>query len=831
MRVKYITSTLIVIIFIFSTGESADIVTKKKKLYISTIRASGVAGSVADRVKEGIKLSIFENYGSDYQILDDEAIKVMYVQASRILSSGCSDTSCVEQIAEGINADEIIYGAVSSIDGKIKIDISNMIRRKTTLDVKSLVSLIFSETNIDHYSREAGRKLLDKGYAVKHPVVDTEGKVSLKTIEMERIGGIKGITGIDELGISVMKFTTTDEIAGRILDYLKGLVTEGDAFFRDKKYDDAVEKYSLVIDRVRNKLREESRTRISGFVVEVEKRTGAAYGMKYKISVDEVDAIMAAGEWKSARKKFNAVIKDVNKNVPPDYSKYVDDIKAGLKQRIGATWVIEIKNKIEKVDGKLKEKEGADESSLSGFLKDYKEIEDDIKEVPEEVNRSVFIDIKSALGDRHDTVLGLIIGLWHRKADAAYREYRFHDALKIYRESLARSAEIRKDGKRVELEKHCNEKINATLMTGKNYMLNSIKSFTDKAEYFNVQDKISEAKTMMKEARKLLTGPLMIFTKLEVIDDYNKMALGMGMDQITEESEPELFAPQIVEKKRIQVAEEKKKAERAEIEARKLAKDERKRIEKTEEEARRKESIKIGDVEFINIPSGKVTAFLMGKYEVTQRQYEKVMGVNPSLFEGKPNNPVEQVSWYNAVEFCNKMSIKTGLAPYYNIDKLIKDPKNENGDENTISMSIDKIKWTVTINKGANGFRLPTSEEWEYAARAGTTSNFFWGDSYNFSTVDQYAVFDENSSKKGYNSSEYGTHKAGSKKPNPWGLYDMAGNVLEWCFDWYENSGSSRVARGGSWNHDTGILKSGNVGGFTPSYKYDYRGFRLVKDL
>lgn len=198
--------------------------------------------------------------------------------------------------------------------------------------------------------------------------------------------------------------------------------------------------------------------------------------------------------------------------------------------------------------------------------------------------------------------------------------------------------------------------------------------------------------------------------------------------------------------------------------------------------------------------------FYIGKYEVTQKEWVEVMGSNPSQFIGD-NMPVEMVSWYDAVEYCNKRSIKEGLEPYYNIDKNKKDPNNLS--------DYDHIKWTVTINAGANGYRLPTEAEWEYAAGGGQMSkSYTYSGSNNADEAawnwrnagDQYLSGDWNWPIIENNNSK--TKAVGGKKPNELGLYDMSGNVREWCWDWYgddldhSSGGSYRVVKGGGWVGD-----------------------------
>ncbi|MHC6204686.1 formylglycine-generating enzyme family protein [Breznakiellaceae bacterium SP9] len=197
--------------------------------------------------------------------------------------------------------------------------------------------------------------------------------------------------------------------------------------------------------------------------------------------------------------------------------------------------------------------------------------------------------------------------------------------------------------------------------------------------------------------------------------------------------------------------------------------------------------------------------FYMSKTEVTQKDYQALMGSNPSYFKGD-NLPVESVSWYDAAAFCNALSIHEGLTPAYTINGT-----------------------SVTWNQSANGYRLPTEAEWEYACRAGTTTPYSSG-----SSVDNAGWYYSNSGSK--------THPVGTKQANAWGLYDMHGNVYEWCWDWYSAyssgdqtdpsgaaSGSYRVLRGGSWCNSAQILRSAYRDFNTPTGSNGISGFRLVR--
>jgi formylglycine-generating enzyme required for sulfatase activity len=226
-----------------------------------------------------------------------------------------------------------------------------------------------------------------------------------------------------------------------------------------------------------------------------------------------------------------------------------------------------------------------------------------------------------------------------------------------------------------------------------------------------------------------------------------------------------------------------------------------------------------------------VSSFYMGKYQVTQMEYEKIMGINPSNFIGT-NLPVEKVSWYDAIEYCNMLSQAEGLSPVYTIDKGLSDPNNMNDN--------DTLKWVVTWDRNANGYRLPTEAEWEYACRAGTNTPFNTGNNITTDQANYNGNYPYEKNRKGIFRGK--TTDVGSFRPNRLGLFDMHGNVWEWCWDWegpYSNlsqtdpfgavSSRGRIYRGGSWGNRADYIRSANRGASNPTTRSEAVGFRVVR--
>ncbi|HYF02799.1 MAG TPA: formylglycine-generating enzyme family protein [Patescibacteria group bacterium] len=201
----------------------------------------------------------------------------------------------------------------------------------------------------------------------------------------------------------------------------------------------------------------------------------------------------------------------------------------------------------------------------------------------------------------------------------------------------------------------------------------------------------------------------------------------------------------------------------------------------------------------MTLPNG----LAIGKYELLQFQWNAIMDTNPSSLS-IDSLPVENITWFDAVEYCNQLSAKENLQQCYT----------------TVG---DSIFWDTL----ANGYRLPTRAEWEYACHANTKTDFYTGNMtyHGCDTLD--AALDE----AGWYcaNSDNRPHKSGRKKPNAFGLYDMHGNVWEWCWDWSNESNITRTLKGGSWYNASQFARVNVLYDLPPHMSFSIYGMRVAR--
>ena len=272
-----------------------------------------------------------------------------------------------------------------------------------------------------------------------------------------------------------------------------------------------------------------------------------------------------------------------------------------------------------------------------------------------------------------------------------------------------------------------------------------------------------------------------------------------------------------------------------------------------------------------------LSSFLVAPYEVTQHEFEEIMGYNPSFYQGSSKNrqvasseeqvlrPVDKVNWYEAIVFCNKLSVENGLKPAYlkeiniedyeNLDKILDNEGKKALANGEPVWSRDVNLWgKIPANKGfedwdsiswdkkANGYRLLTEAEWEYVAKGGNLSKNYTSSGFNFSDSDvkKYCWSKKNSNKV--------THQVGILSPNELGVFDMAGNLQEWCWDWFDEkyyytpeandknpsgpeSGEDRCVRGSCWDDEDEDLAVIIRGSSSPYITGRRTGFRICRNI
>lgn len=314
----------------------------------------------------------------------------------------------------------------------------------------------------------------------------------------------------------------------------------------------------------------------------------------------------------------------------------------------------------------------------------------------------------------------------------------------------------------------------------------------------------------LKKIFLILTALVAFSSTLTAVSDYEYLLGKFG--SLMEALKAEREAAEREEKAR------REAAEREEKEKKRFAEEERIVAEKRAELIKNAEHIKSIGAYSVKIPNQNYSMMMT---EITQKQWQIIMGNNPSKFKGD-DLPVENVRWIDAVVFCNKLSEKEGLKPCYSYDgassvkkwKFLKEDLRNWPDKKWI-----KFNGSLVCDSNANGYRLPTVEEWQYAAKGGQDYKYSGSDN-----LDEVGWYGGNSGGK--------IHPVAQKKPNGYGLYDMSGNVWEWCWDRIDRFdpyySKYRCYCGGSWNY-ANYCEVGNKDWDIAYNRRDDLGFRIVR--
>lgn len=256
-----------------------DATANQRKLYISTIAVEGLPAATVKTIKNIIEITIFENF-KEYRVITDEDVRIMYKKAEALMASGCNAESCQQQIADAIDADDIIYGEIIKKDGEVLFKGKRLIRDKASLQINvgSIVQYSFPEQEINYYIAEIAKKLINPKYIIVKKKVTTEEII--KTLTVEPLKDIK---------IDTVAFTTDDKTLTAIINALNDLMQQGDDLYKQQRYDDAIQKYVDVMQRIRTKLTAEKQQKLGGLYAQAVKRRDAAYSLKYKTRIESID--------------------------------------------------------------------------------------------------------------------------------------------------------------------------------------------------------------------------------------------------------------------------------------------------------------------------------------------------------------------------------------------------------------------------------------------------------------------------------------------------------------------------------------------------------------
>ncbi|WP_061250152.1 DUF1566 domain-containing protein [Leptospira interrogans] len=349
---------------------------KHSKIYIHKLTTEGNLNSgLENRFRNGIINSILRNFEGKYTIVDDDSLSILLKQVETLQKMDCSDEICMKQIADAIDANEVISGTISSQNGIIYVSLRNQIRDSKNLNysIKSTFQMEFPEFLLDYYAGESGKKLLDLQYNLDpHKVpVSTNGNLSVTFLKIKPVPGTN---------LNSMEFKTSDKILVGVLEEIKEELDKAIQYSRSKEYTESIEIYNRILNAFNERLSSESLKRLEPFVREIQTSITNNYNLEYKEKINNLDRNLFDSSPEDLEKRisdYHSLLKEYSSQVPEKYRQL--QILQSIQER---------KEKVELALFSLKEKEADQAYSKFDFSLSSKLYSNILKELPEKMDGS-----------------------------------------------------------------------------------------------------------------------------------------------------------------------------------------------------------------------------------------------------------------------------------------------------------------------------------------------------------------------------------------------------------------------------------------------------------
>ncbi|WP_426496156.1 cag pathogenicity island protein CagA [Leptospira interrogans serovar Australis] len=349
---------------------------KHSKIYIHKLTTEGNLNSgLENRFRNGIINSILRNFEGKYTIVDDDSLSILLKQVETLQKMDCSDEICMKQIADAIDANEVISGTISSQNGIIYVSLRNQIRDSKNLNysIKSTFQMEFPEFLLDYYAGESGKKLLDLQYNLDpHKVpASTNGNLSVTFLKIKPVPGTN---------LNSMEFKTSDKILVGVLEEIKEELDKAIQYSRSKEYTESIEIYNRILNAFNERLSSESLKRLEPFVREIQTSITNNYNLEYKEKINNLDRNLFDSSPEDLEKRlsdYHSLLKEYSSQVPEKYRQL--QILQSIQER---------KEKVELALFSLKEKEADQAYSKFDFSLSSKLYSNILKELPEKMDGS-----------------------------------------------------------------------------------------------------------------------------------------------------------------------------------------------------------------------------------------------------------------------------------------------------------------------------------------------------------------------------------------------------------------------------------------------------------